>query len=87
MYYEEKWDNGRLYWRGTPTGAWYPASVETLSERLRAAEALLKRTQTQFQAVGWWDGRNKLALWEPNQEPADGALLFRPVFLPQSESK
>ena len=31
---------------------------------------------TQFDAVGWWDGEK--ALFEPNQIPVRGALLFRP---------
>lgn len=41
MYHEEKWMDGRLYWRGTPDGAWIQASYGVVSERLQEAEQKL----------------------------------------------
>lgn len=38
MYYEEKYDNGVWYWRGTPDGEWIEMGARMLSEKLAAAQ-------------------------------------------------
>ena len=38
MYYEEKIEDGKLFWRGTPTGKWILISYEKLLDRLIEAE-------------------------------------------------
>lgn len=54
------------------------AIAEAAREILRLAKVTPSATAsvTQFDAVGWWDGEK--ALFEPNQVPVRGALLFRP---------
>lgn len=39
MYYEEKWINGNLMWRGTPNGEWKEVSRSELLTRLKKAES------------------------------------------------
>jgi len=34
MYYEEKVIDGKLMWRGTPTGDWIECSVESITKKL-----------------------------------------------------
>ena len=57
MYYEEKWESGELWWRGTPNGEWHRATYETVSQRCQAAEELVKRSAYVWQppadCVAW----------------------------------
>lgn len=56
MYYEEKWIDGQLYWRGTPDGEFKPASLQKtnwrLYEEIQRNKALVKVLREVYEEQG-----------------------------------
>jgi len=51
--------------------------LRTMNEAIEENTRLRSATATQFEAVGWWTGKE--AKFEPGKIPPQGGLLFRPV--------
>ncbi len=49
MYYEEKFINGVLMWRGLPDGKWQKCSIERVTERLIETERRLSHKLRQLE--------------------------------------
>ena len=45
MFYEEKWIDGALHYRGDPEGIWIPMSPYILNARLEKAERALRQAE------------------------------------------
>lgn len=54
MYYEEKWIDGNLMWRGTPNGEWKDVSRSELLTRLKKAESERDMYKLMTENPGGW---------------------------------